>query len=869
MNPSLTSRLPRRTQWALRSLIAALCLGPIPTALFAQLAATAPAVGQKQPEAEEVVQLDDYVVTGTVTPRRQLESPVAITVIDRGRIDDLGPRNLAELFKAVPGIYSESTGGEAFNNVSARGVGTTFSFSYIVLHEDGLPVFAANALRQGPADTWTRVSTFVESVEALRSGTSNIFASQATLALINLVSREGGPVVRGETTLTISDYGTLRSDMWVSGPAGKNTTFALGGWYRVDDGVRYAGYIANKGGDLRGNLKHTLENGRGYGKVSFKIHEDRNVWDLPMPMTGGANFRSIPFGPDLRRDPTSASADQRRFSLLNTPVGHVNYDLADGIHSQINYIGTEVQYEMADGIKLENRNRYSDGSSAINYAFNGLPTPWQAIANAAARRDAAQFAAGLSGGNYSFRLTYPGQNNAIAAANAAAAAALGNGFGVGKALQHARGPITNFQNDLRVIGSFNDDRTTAMAGVYYSFLWKSRTQQNNTVLTDVTPSARRVDITILDAATGAPIGPATFNGIFHFGTAYRNTTGEDREISPYALVEHKMGPVSLDAGIRHKTTRQVVTREFTADTFVTANSINPALRRGVFGTGNFETRNNEASDTAYTIGANYAFSQRLAAYARVSRGVRTLGITELEGDVIASRVTSPSRILTSQEVGLKFGTGKIGVVATVYQLEIKGIQDTQVTFLPDGRLGPFVIALQNQESKGIELESIWIPLTGLSLGLNAALQDPKWTTGNLKTQTLSTGQVVVFNERGLTPERTPKVLGMAMASYQFALLDWGTLAINGAYQYTGVRPVDRANGPINPLTAYGETQVGLAFTTRNQFNFRVTVNNLFDTLALSEGDPRTGTNILDPTISVFNARPIQPRTITGSFSYRF
>lgn len=861
--------VPRLSRSAIRPLAAATLLTLVFGAMHAQTPATNPDLTAGQKPADEVIQLNAFVVTGAVTPRKQLESPVAITTLDRGRIDDLGPRNFAELLKAVPGIYVESTGGEAFNNVSIRGIGTTVGYSYVMLYEDGLPVIATNNLRHGLPDAFTRISSFVENVEVLRSGTSNIFASQAPLALINLISREGDSSFRGETHLTTSDYGTLRSEMWVSGPAGKNTTFALGGWYRVDDGVRYPGFVSNKGGQLLGNLKHTFENNRGHVKVLFKIHEDRNVFDLPMPMTGGANFRSIPFGPDIKRDPTSSSADQRIFSVTGTPVGTVNYDMADGIYSQMNYIGTEVRYQLADGIFLENRNRYSDGFRSIDYAFNGVPTVWQSIANAAAGRDAAQFAAGLSGGNYAFRLTAPGQGNAVIAANAAAAAALGNGLGNRKAWQHSEGPVTNLQDDLRLIGVFNDDKTVVTGGAYYSFLRQEQHYQFNTLLTDITPNVRRVDITILDAATGAAIGPATFNGIFQVGTQFRNATGEEREISPYGLIEHKVGKVTLDAGFRHNNTRQVVTREFTANTFVTNNSINPALRNGQFGTGNFETRNNEASETAYTAGGNFAFSKNLAVYGRVSRGVRTLGITEFAEDIVAGRPTSPSRIIDGYEAGVKYGSGKIGVVFTVFQMDIDGIQDTQVTIRPDGTLGPTVVAIQSLQSKGAELETIWIPLPGLSLGLNATVQDPKWTDHNLKTQTLSTGQVVVFSEYGLTPERTPKIYGKLLAGYQFPAMAFGRFAVNGSYQYTGERPVDRANGPINPLTAYGETQVGVVLVTTKGFSFRVTVNNLFDNKGLSEGDPRAGSNILDPTVSFFNARPIQPRTITSTVSYRF
>lgn len=845
--------------------------------VFAQLAAafSAAAIASAQTAApaakptEEPVMLNALVVSGSLAPRKQLESPVAITTIDRSRVEELAPRNFAEVLKAIPGVYTESTGGEAFNNVSIRGIGTTAGYSYVMLYEDGLPVLSTNNLRHGLPDAWTRLNTFVERVEAMRSGTSNVFASQAPLALINLISREGGDTFGGEAELSTSDYGTLRTDLWVSGPAGEGTTYALGGWYRVDDGVRYPGFVANRGGELLGNVKHAFANGRGFVKASFKLHNDHNIFDLPMPMTGGSNFRSLPFGADIRRDPTSASADQRYLTVSNTPVGQVTLDLADGIYTDLKYFGTELNYKLTDSLRLEARNRYSDGFRSIDYVFNGVAASWQAIANAAAARDAVQFAAGLSGGNYAFQLVAPGSNNTVIAPNAAAAAALGNGLGNRKSWQHSAGPVSNFQQDLRIVGSYNQGRTTATAGLYYSFLRQEQHYLFSTTLTDIAPTPRRVDINILNATTGAVIAPATFNGIYQFAAQYRNAVGEEREVTPYAAIEHKTGPFSIDAGVRHNTTRQVLTREYTASNFVTASSVNPALRNGQFGTGNFETRNNSASDTAVSVGGNYALDRRLAFYGRVSRGVRTLGITEFAEDVIAGRVASPTRKIDGYEAGVKYGTSRFGAVFTVFQQRINGIQDTQVTILPNGNIGPTVVAIQSLESKGAELETMWSPIEGLSLGANATVQDPKWTDSNLKTQTLSTGQVVVFSEKGLTPERTPKFYGKLMANYRFAPMQFGVLGISASYQYTGVRPVDRANGPINPLTAYGETQVGATLRTSKNVSVRVSINNLFNSEGLSEGDPRAGTNVLDPTNSVFNARPIQPRTISGSVSYRF
>jgi iron complex outermembrane recepter protein len=624
-------------------------------------------------------------------------------------------------------------------------------------------------------------------------------------------------------------------------------------------------------------VKHSFANGRGYLKGSFKVLNDHNSFDLPMPLTGGGSPRSLPFGPNWKKDPTSNSTDTRILSISGTPIGQVNYDLADGITVDLQYFGTELEYELADGIKMQNRNRYSDGFRSIDYMFNSLPFPWQTVANNAANRDATQFAAGLSGGNYRFRLNYPGQAGAVAAVNPVEAAALGNGLAVTKSWQHSEGDVSDFQNDLRLLGTFNQGKTTVTGGIYFSFLETEQHYLFNTVLTDVSPEWRRADITILNTATGADIGPVTANGLYHLGDQYRNATLEEREITPYVMVDHKMGPLTLQGGLRHLTMRQTATRELVANT-TNLSATNPALRNAQFGTGAIVSRDNDARENAFAFGANYSFNRRFAVYAGYHRGVRTLGLTELAEDLhagttppaIVGRPTSPTRIVRGYEAGVKYGTSKLGVFLTVFHEDIYNIQDTQVTINPQtGLLGPVVIALQNQESEGVELESIWSPINGLSLGLNGVLQHPKWTDHNLKTQVLSTGQTVAFDEHGKIPERTPKVTAKALAAYRFAKTQFGTFSVNASYQYTGKRFADRANSEPTPLKAYGETVVGAAFATNNGFSFRVSVNNVFNDEGLSEGDPRSGTNVIDPTVSFFNARPIQPRTITGTVSYRF
>ena len=111
--PSVLPVPPRRLFRALSVLIVCVFTGLGGIEGFAQDSPPADTT-----DDDAAVLLNQYVVTGSVAPRNKMESPVAITTLDRNKVEDLAPRNLGEMLKAVPGIYVESTGGEAFNNVA-------------------------------------------------------------------------------------------------------------------------------------------------------------------------------------------------------------------------------------------------------------------------------------------------------------------------------------------------------------------------------------------------------------------------------------------------------------------------------------------------------------------------------------------------------------------------------------------------------------------------------------------------------------------------------------------------------------------------------------------------------------------------------
>ncbi len=865
--PRAIARSPRLTALTLATLLA-------PCALLAQNATPSPAAPPAD-TADQTVQLNQFVVTGSMAPRTVLESPLSITTLDRNKIDEVAPRSTAELLKVVPGLYTESSGGEVLENVLVRGIELSGAYTYIVLQEDGLPVTSESTLRYASADLFTRMSDMIEKVDALRGGSANIFASNASQALVNFISREGGSTVQGNASFTTSSYDTLKTEAWTSGPLGQNTTFAIGGWYRVDNGERDPGFpYANRGGQILGNVKHTFAGGKGYIKVSAKALDDHNIFDVPMPMQNASNPQSIPFGPNIRTDPTASSQDARRIGLQSSPVGPFSYDNANGVHSSVSYVGAEFSYEIVDGLRFMDRFRYTTINRSIDYYLNGVATPWQTLANSAANRSAAQFAPALNGSSYTFELTYPGQGNAVAAANPAAAAALGNGYGMVKTFDHAAGPITDVQDDLRLTQALNQDQTHVSVGVYFSDLNNSLAKQFNQVLTDVTPQYHRVDITYLNATTGAVVGPGTYNGVYQFGSTYTNDTSTEREVSPYIEVEHKWGHLNIDAGIRHSVVKENASIELTqaVNANTTTTGTNPALLNFQTGNGNYVSDPLSFNNNVWTIGANYAFTQHLSVFARYSDDARFISLTDLTENYHSGRIGSqgnPTNYIKQGEVGVKSGFGPFAVFLTAFRIDLTNVFMNTVITDPVTNVQSNLASFQNNLSQGVELETLWSPLPGLSLGLSGVADDSKLTDNNTERQTLLNGTSVLINDNGLIPARTPKIYGTFTASYRLPETKWGTFSVNGSYQYTGKRFSDLANSNPTPLKAFGEAVLGASFFTRSGIALRVEVNNVFNQFGLTEGDPRTGNAIIDPSAKSYNARPILPRTVQGTISYRF
>lgn len=231
----------------------------------------------------DMLGLDEVIVTGVVNRKSALESSVALTSLKPKFLQEFGAQTTAEIFKAIPGIRAEASGGEGNANIAVRGVPVASGGSkFLQLHEDGLPVLQFGDISFGNADIFMRADMSVDRIEALKGGSASTLASNSPAGIINFISKTG--TVAGGTIATTMgvDFKSMRTDFEYGAPLGNGLKFHVGGFFRDGEGPRNPGFSANKGGQIKANLTKEFE--KGYARVYFKYLNDRAISYMPMPV---------------------------------------------------------------------------------------------------------------------------------------------------------------------------------------------------------------------------------------------------------------------------------------------------------------------------------------------------------------------------------------------------------------------------------------------------------------------------------------------------------------------------------------------------------------------------------------------------------
>ena len=230
-----------------------------------------------QPDTSDVI-----IVTGVAKATTVFQSSASVSAIPSDEIQNLAPRSVNELFRAIPGVKSEDTGGDANANIKVRGMPIASGGArYLSLQENGFPTLLIGDIAFSTADSYLRVDSTIGSVQSIRGGSASTQAPNAAGGIVNLISRkpteEGGSIA---ATFGI-DYRSYRLDAEYGNVLDNGVYYHIGGFGRLGEGVRDTNGNFEEGYQIKATVGKDFD--RGNLALHFKRLDDRVPTFLPMP----------------------------------------------------------------------------------------------------------------------------------------------------------------------------------------------------------------------------------------------------------------------------------------------------------------------------------------------------------------------------------------------------------------------------------------------------------------------------------------------------------------------------------------------------------------------------------------------------------
>lgn len=785
-------------------------------------------------DSVRVSSIDQVVITGNSNPKKKIESSTAISTFNAKEIQKQNPISAAALLQRVPGFAVETSGGEVGNNLFARGIPSAGAYEFVQVQEDGLPVFEDGALQFANADNFFRVDNSVSRLEALRGGSGSIYANNSPGGLINFITKEGGNDFRGTAKLETSTYGLMRTDVNVGGALVKDKLFFnVGGFYRSDNGIRKTGFKANDGGQIRMNLKYVFD--KGYAKIYYKKLDDRNTFYLPIPL--------IQNGDKLKAfsgfNPNYGTYSYRAISQLNIPQaggGFFSRNLEDGIHPKVDVLGAEFKYDLGNNFTVINKTRYTN----INMNYTGIfPAGGPQLAKDFANSN------GITGNNYQYSSVSSG-----ALVSPQYVQKLGF-WAIDK-------QMNNFVNDLQLNYKFDQGNVTAG---FYKSSWKSHQKWNwSNILTTATDRPELLNL-VDTSLTPSSIGYSkTYNGVTDMSFLLRDSQIQGSLNNIYVNLDYNItDALSFNGGVRYS---RDYYKGYGVNT-TTANLNNSGLTTD--GTHSFLTTtaddnmsvlgnrytywNYDVSRMSFTTALNYKINKENAVYARFSNGFRSPNEEAYYNNMNDLSAIKP--VTTNQlEVGYKYYTRNFDLGIIPFYSTLKNLSFTDV--YSDGSSEN---KFANTSNFGVELEAYARLFNNiLEITLNGTIQNPKYKDFTGRNADGST-----FNYNDNTVRRIPKFYFNISPAVNITK-QWRAYA---SMNYYGKRFQDEKN--MQTLPSFTEIGAGTSYQL-GKIRFAIDGTNIFNTIGITEGDPRSGSPTGD---GIIMARSIMGATARASVSFDF
>ena len=641
------------------------------------LSLSVPAMAQEDEPDAEYGTIEEVIVTGVAggAELRKFDASFAITTTSSEEISKFSPKSTADLFKVVPGVWAESSGGVSGANVFVRGFPASGDAPFLTVHVNSVPIFPPPTLSFLENSTLFRIDETIVRMEALRGGPNPVFSNGQPGLTTNFILREGSEDTEGLVKFTTSDYDLRRFDGYISGEIAEEFYYMIGGYITSSPGLRDSQFNSDEGNQITINLTKDLE--QGTVNLFHRQTDDSGTWYLPVAL-------NVP-GVDNAYNQIGTLNRQRRILFANdfgdptfVNPGEKTLDLGEGRGWDGSVTGASVVFDITDQWQLTNRTSLTKGDADTL----GLVPDGGAI-------------------NVGDLLADPAVDPLAVVTGPIEGSVSGRSIANSEYIQRfgawvVRKDIEAFTNDLSF--EYSADFGTITFGYYAANsstdeFWSLGNHKYEVVQAggEVVTGIECNDDPTIDSCNWNydidAVGDATTNALYLAGTFFAT----DR--------------LTLDAGLRFEN-HQV---EYSVD-----EGLDGQVTLAV---------STEEDEPSWTLAGNYAFTDTFAAFLRLNQGSRMPYFDDYRDNRDAfNNGNNLVQDVEQYELGVKWVTDYLSVYATGFFIEV----DPSI-FVALAGAAPGEIS--TNEATGVEVDANWVTDVGFNLNLNATIQESEIVAG--------------------------------------------------------------------------------------------------------------------------------------------
>jgi iron complex outermembrane recepter protein len=285
------------------------------------------------------------------------QASFAINTMDPEGIAKFAPKSTADLFKAIPGVWAESSGGVSGANIDVRGLPGGGDAPFVTLAINGSPMYGTEMLSFFEQSTIFRIDETIASVEALRGGPNAVFGKGEPGVTVNFNLKRGHDLTEGRVKYSTSDYGLQRLDGVLSGALTDNLYYMVGGYVSSAPGIRDPQFSAEEGKQFTVNLTREFDSGEI--NVFARTTNDYGQWLLPFALKTGNDLGTF-----------AQLGNATRFREIQIdPSGNTKiFDFAKGRGWNGTVAGGSAEFDFGDGWTFRDQFTVTAGD-ADTYGF--------------------------------------------------------------------------------------------------------------------------------------------------------------------------------------------------------------------------------------------------------------------------------------------------------------------------------------------------------------------------------------------------------------------------------------------------------------------------------------------------------------------